>query len=119
MKSKKKRKLEDRADESKVKQSIWENIAVAFCLLMLLLLWITAFFRKKIVGNQPLGILPLMAENLGDRTSIFDFYPSGKQKATGFFKAICRQKLWLSCGKTKIPWVSVDTGSLSFNILHL
>jgi tetratricopeptide (TPR) repeat protein len=87
MKSKKKHKPESRADESKVRLSVWENIALGFCVLLLLLLWVTAFFpEKRLWGINHWAYFPLWLRTVVIVSLFLIFIPPVNKRLQVFFK---------------------------------
>ena len=104
MKSKKKSKVEQKVQGSKLKHSPWENLVVAFSLLLLFLLWVSSFFpEKRLWGINHWAYFPFWLRTIVIAFAFLTFIPKVNQGFRNFIKPstvksfsflIEKQKLW-------------------------
>jgi tetratricopeptide (TPR) repeat protein len=114
MKSKKEIKDVQKSAETQARSRSWENIAVAFCLLLLFLLWFTSFFpEKRLWGINHWAYFPLWLRTLVIAAAFLMFFPVKQRKLSTTFAST---RSWILQLFTDNPKLS---GYLTISVVFL
>ncbi len=119
MRSKKKDEIAPRAAESHPKRLTWDRMAAAICLLLLFLLWFTAFFpEKRLWGINHWAYFPLWLRTVVIGFASLVFIPPVQRELALLFKSPV-VKIFNFLTESRKLWGYISAAGLSLLIFNL